>query len=229
MPLSGTREARVPIMESWFVWALCSAVFAALTAVLAKLGLRGVDADLATLIRTGIIAVVLSLFVVLTGKWSNPLQLSGKTWLFLGLSGLATGASWTCYFRALQLGEAQPGAGGRLCGDVPGRAASAARVAGHCPGGAGRAGAGHPPLAAASGGLADRAVQWLYGWLFLQPFVKGLIQQPGVVTLAQNPHRAAAGAAAAPGNLVAAGRNAPDGFKVGQGQTGQAVAGVNHE
>lgn len=93
-------------MESWFVWALFSAVFAALTAVLAKLGLRGVDSDLATLIRTGIIAMVLSLFVWLTGKWSNPLQLSGRTWLFLGLSGLATGASWTCYFRALQLGEA---------------------------------------------------------------------------------------------------------------------------
>jgi len=90
----------------WFVWALLSAGFAALTAIFAKVGIRGVDSDLATLIRTGIISVLLSLFVWLTGKWSNPWQLSGKTWLFLGLSGLATGLSWVCYFRALQLGEA---------------------------------------------------------------------------------------------------------------------------
>ena len=90
----------------WFVWALLSAGFAALTAIFAKVGIRGVDSDLATLIRTGIISVLLSLFVWLTGKWSNPWQLSGKTWLFLSLSGLATGLSWVCYFRALQLGEA---------------------------------------------------------------------------------------------------------------------------
>ncbi|UTH74467.1 EamA family transporter [Chromobacterium sp. IIBBL 290-4] len=92
--------------SSWFVWALLSAVFAALTAIFAKIGIQGVDSDLATLIRTGIIAVVLSLFVWLTGKWSNPLALPGKTWLFLGLSGIATGVSWACYFRALQIGEA---------------------------------------------------------------------------------------------------------------------------
>lgn len=91
---------------SWLFWALLSAVFAALTAIFAKVGIRGVDSDLATLIRTGIIGVVLSLFVWLGGKWSNPLQLSGKTWLFLGLSGIATGLSWACYFRALQMGEA---------------------------------------------------------------------------------------------------------------------------
>ncbi|WP_220272924.1 EamA family transporter [Aquitalea aquatica] len=91
---------------SWLFWALLSAVFAALTAIFAKIGIRGVDSDLATLIRTGIIGVVLSLFVWLGGKWSNPLQLSGKTWLFLGLSGIATGLSWACYFRALQMGEA---------------------------------------------------------------------------------------------------------------------------
>ncbi|WP_199731085.1 EamA family transporter [Aquitalea sp. FJL05] len=91
---------------SWLFWALLSAVFAALTAIFAKVGIRGVDSDLATLIRTGIIAVVLSLFVWLGGKWSNPLQLPGKTWLFLGLSGIATGLSWACYFRALQMGEA---------------------------------------------------------------------------------------------------------------------------
>lgn len=90
----------------WFFWALLSAVFAALTAIFAKIGIQDVDSDLATLIRTAIIIVVLSVFVVYTGKWANPLALSPKTWLFLGLSGLATGASWVCYFRALKLGEA---------------------------------------------------------------------------------------------------------------------------
>ncbi|MCB5362334.1 EamA family transporter [Pusillimonas sp. CC-YST705] len=90
----------------WFFWALLSAVFAALTAIFAKIGIQDVDSDLATLIRTVIIIVVLSVFVVYTGKWANPLELSPKTWLFLGLSGLATGASWVCYFRALKLGDA---------------------------------------------------------------------------------------------------------------------------
>ena len=90
----------------WFYWALLSAVFAALTAIFAKVGIQGVDSDLATLIRTAIIIVVLSAFVAYTGKWANPLELSPKTWLFLALSGLATGASWVCYFRALKIGEA---------------------------------------------------------------------------------------------------------------------------
>ena len=90
----------------WFLWALLSAVFAALTAVLAKVGIQGIDSDLATLIRTAVILVLLSVFVVVTGKWSNPTALSWRTWMFLGLSGLATGVSWVCYFRALQLGEA---------------------------------------------------------------------------------------------------------------------------
>lgn len=92
--------------SGWFVWALASAVFAALTAIFAKLGLQGIDSDLATLIRTVIILVVLSVFVLATGKWASPFGLAGRTWLFLTLSGLATGASWVCYFRALQLGEA---------------------------------------------------------------------------------------------------------------------------
>lgn len=92
--------------SGWFYWALLSAVFAALTAIFAKLGIQGVDSDLATLIRTAIIIVVLSVFVAYTGKWANPLELSPKTWLFLGLSGLATGASWVCYFRALKIGDA---------------------------------------------------------------------------------------------------------------------------
>lgn len=93
-------------MSDWFVWALLSAVFAAFTAIFAKLGLRDVDSDLATLIRTGIILMVLAGFVIAKGKWSNPFILPGKTWLFLVLSGLATGASWVCYFRALKIGEA---------------------------------------------------------------------------------------------------------------------------
>jgi len=90
----------------WFYWALLSAAFAALTAIFAKIGIQGVDSDLATLVRTAIIVLVLAAFVGLTGKWSNPLTLSSKTWTFLGLSALATGASWVCYFRALQVGDA---------------------------------------------------------------------------------------------------------------------------
>jgi transporter family protein len=90
---------------NWLFWALLSAVFAALTAIFAKVGVQNVDSDLATLIRTAIVIVLLVLFVAFTGKWSDPLTLAPKTWLFLGLSGLATGASWVCYFRALQAGD----------------------------------------------------------------------------------------------------------------------------
>lgn len=90
----------------WFYWAILSAVFAAMTAIFAKIGIQGVDSDLATLVRTSIILIVLALFVIFAGKWTNPFALSGKTWLFLGLSALATGASWVCYFRALQIGDA---------------------------------------------------------------------------------------------------------------------------
>lgn len=89
----------------WYYWAILSAVFAALTTVFAKIGMIGVDSDLATLIRTAIILLILTVFVVFQGKWSNPFALTPKTWLFLSLSGLATGASWVCYFRALQTGE----------------------------------------------------------------------------------------------------------------------------
>lgn len=91
---------------SWLYWALLSAIFAALTAIFAKIGIKGVDSDMATLVRTAIIIVILSGFVWFAGKWSNPLALPGRTWLFLGLSALATGASWVCYFRALQIGDA---------------------------------------------------------------------------------------------------------------------------
>ena len=92
--------------SSWLIWALFSAVFAAMTAIFAKIGIQGVDSDLATLVRTAIIMIVLAGFVWFAGKWSNPFALPGKTWLFLTLSALATGASWVCYFRALQIGEA---------------------------------------------------------------------------------------------------------------------------
>ena len=91
---------------NWFVWALLSAVFAALTTVFAKLGLAGIDSDFATLIRTAVILVLLALLVMATGKWSNPLGLPPRTLGFLFLSALATGASWVCYFRALQAGDA---------------------------------------------------------------------------------------------------------------------------
>ena len=93
-------------VSSWFFWALLSAVFAALTAIFAKIGLEGVDSDFATLIRTTVILIVLSFFVYFAGKWSNPFDLSSRTLIFLVLSAFATGASWVCYFRALKAGPA---------------------------------------------------------------------------------------------------------------------------
>ena len=92
--------------NGWFFWAALSACFAALTAIFAKIGIQGVDSDFATLIRTVIIVFVLGAFVWYAGKWSDPRSLSGKSLLFLSLSALATGASWVCYFRALQIGDA---------------------------------------------------------------------------------------------------------------------------
>ena len=92
--------------NGWLLWALLSAVFAAATAILAKLGLEGIDADFATLIRSIVIVGCLALFVVALGKWTDPFRLSPRNWVFLVLSGLATGASWVCYFRALQVGDA---------------------------------------------------------------------------------------------------------------------------
>jgi transporter family protein len=91
---------------SWLAWALLSALFAALTAVFAKVGVQGVDSDLATLIRTAVIIVALGCFVWVTGRWRSPSEIGSRTWWFLTLSGLATGASWVCYFRALKLGPA---------------------------------------------------------------------------------------------------------------------------
>ena len=91
-------------IHGWFYWALLSAVFAALTAIFAKIGLDGVDSDYATLLRTFIIGIFLSAFVFLSHKWVNPLEINCKSLSFLVLSGLATSASWLCYFRALKLG-----------------------------------------------------------------------------------------------------------------------------
>jgi len=101
-----TESHRMASSNSGLYWALLSALFAAMTAIFAKIGIKGVDSDLATVIRTAMILVVLSVFLWCTGKWSNPFVLNSRTWLFLLLSGLATGVSWICYFRALQVGEA---------------------------------------------------------------------------------------------------------------------------
>jgi transporter family protein len=90
---------------SWLAWALLSAVFAGLTAILAKVGIKDVDSNLATAIRTTVI-LVFAWSVALARRNQALATVTGKTWLFLVLSGLATGASWLCYFRALQLGEA---------------------------------------------------------------------------------------------------------------------------
>lgn len=91
---------------NWFVWALLSAVFAGLTAVLAKVGVEGVNSNLATAIRTAVILVFSWTLVWFTGETRRLFTLDRRTLLFLILSGVATGLSWLCYFRALQLGEA---------------------------------------------------------------------------------------------------------------------------
>jgi bacterial/archaeal transporter family protein len=91
---------------TWLLWALFSACFAALTAIFAKVGVSNTNPDFATLVRTVVILLVLSFIVAFTGQWQSPATLSRRTILFLVLSGLATGASWVCYFRALKLGEA---------------------------------------------------------------------------------------------------------------------------
>jgi bacterial/archaeal transporter family protein len=94
------------IIGSWVFWALLSAVFAALTAIFAKVGVENVNSDFATLIRTIVILAAAGAIVWATGQWQDPSGVSVKTWIFLVLSGAATGASWICYFRALKLGEA---------------------------------------------------------------------------------------------------------------------------
>ncbi|WP_024509503.1 EamA family transporter [Bradyrhizobium sp. ARR65] len=92
--------------SSWQIWAVLSAVFAALTAIFAKVGVEDINSDLATLIRTVIVLIALSLILYATGRLTHAGPISAKSWLFLLLSGLGTGASWLCYFRALKLGPA---------------------------------------------------------------------------------------------------------------------------
>lgn len=91
---------------NWLGWALLSALFAALTAILAKVGVKGVDSNLATAVRTTVVLVFAWGVALTTGPVSAVTKLGQKTWLFLALSGVATGLSWLCYFRALQLGDA---------------------------------------------------------------------------------------------------------------------------
>lgn len=94
------------IFAGWLPWAIGSACFAALTAIFAKIGLESVDSDFATLIRTVVITAILAVIVFATGKWRDPFGLPGRSLTFLVLSAVATGASWLCYFRALQIGPA---------------------------------------------------------------------------------------------------------------------------
>jgi len=91
---------------SWQVWAVLSAVFAALTAIFAKIGVEDINSDLATLIRTVVVLFSLALILFATGQFNQTDPISTKSWVFLVLSGLGTGASWICYFRALKLGPA---------------------------------------------------------------------------------------------------------------------------
>jgi transporter family protein len=94
------------LLQSWQAWALLAALFAALTAIFAKIGVESIDSDLATFLRTIVVVAALGLLVSATGKLQGWSEITPRTALFLLLSGLATGASWVCYFRALQLGDA---------------------------------------------------------------------------------------------------------------------------
>ena len=92
--------------NSWQIWAVLSAVFAALTAIFAKVGVENINSDYATFIRTLVVIVTLGFILLATGQFQSPGEVSGRTYLFLLLSGLGTGASWICYFRALKSGQA---------------------------------------------------------------------------------------------------------------------------
>jgi len=94
------------IFLGWPFWALLSAGFAAMTAIFAKVGVENVNSDFATFIRTIVILAAAGMMVYVTENWQSPGTVSGRSWVFLVLSGLATGASWICYFRALKLGDA---------------------------------------------------------------------------------------------------------------------------
>lgn len=93
-------------LSSWQIWAVLSAVFAALTAIFAKVGVENINSDLATFVRTCVVIVALGFLLAVTGQFQAPDRISGRTYLFLVLSGLGTGASWLCYFRALKIGDA---------------------------------------------------------------------------------------------------------------------------
>ena len=93
-------------LSSWQFWAILSAIFAALTAIFAKIGIENVNSDFATFIRTIVILLCLGAILAATGQFQSPGSVSARSYAFLVLSGLATGASWTCYFRALKLGDA---------------------------------------------------------------------------------------------------------------------------
>jgi transporter family protein len=95
-----------PDSMTWLIWALLSATFAAATAILAKIGVAGIDSNLATAIRTTVVLVFTWAIAIGLGKHSSIGAITGRSWLFLALSGIATGLSWLCYFRALQLGPA---------------------------------------------------------------------------------------------------------------------------
>lgn len=90
----------------WFIFAILSAVFAALTPILAKVGIDGVNSNLATAVRTIVVVLMAWIMVFITNAQSGLFEISKKSWIFLILSGLATGASWLCYYKALQIGEA---------------------------------------------------------------------------------------------------------------------------
>ncbi|WP_049733723.1 EamA family transporter [Rhizobium ecuadorense] len=94
------------LLTSWPLWALLSAGFAAVTAIFAKVGVENVNSDFATFIRTIVILLAAAMMVSISGSWQEPSSVSSRSWLFLVFSGLATGASWICYFRALKLGDA---------------------------------------------------------------------------------------------------------------------------
>lgn len=94
------------LLQSWQLWAALSAVFAAMTAIFAKVGVENINSDFATFIRTIVILLVLLMVLTLTGQWQSPASVTSRTYAFLLLSGIATGASWLCYFRALKIGNA---------------------------------------------------------------------------------------------------------------------------
>ena len=113
-------DAERRMNDNWLVWALLSAVFAALTALLSKAGLRGVDPDAAQVIRTAVVLAATGALVFATGTWRGISQFGGRTWAFLALAGLATAASWVCYFRGAGCGEGVASRGDRQAQRAPG-------------------------------------------------------------------------------------------------------------